>query len=358
MFTKPETDCGPLSSVKSGDGNKRGKRGIIAIASGGALAFLVSSDLVIVKTGAWLSFAAGVQVVCDHIPCPHILPATSTPSCETAEHYQDAKNAGAQGLINYIDECNSYSTGYLIDAKNSLEKIEYSDFAKCIVNNCRATVCLDKSNHLSVEQIEQLNSQAKQQENSASCRPRETPPAVSKTFLSAFPRTIVPADKGKDQSDARDAAVVAWSNERLNLSTKKRLPISIIAPEASDPSHFRDRPAANALSDMLFSEFNLVAASEAALLVEVSDVDAEATQSGHPFPGSYRSQWDGTASVSIKAIWAGGTKVLFPSKTFTASAPSDDDTAAAKAALDAAIVKAKTFLLGMATQQQNDVRRQ
>jgi hypothetical protein len=145
---------------------------------------------------------------------------------------------------------------------------------------------------------------------------------------------------------------MAWSNQGLNAATKTQLPIAIVAPQSSDPSHYRDQPAAAKLADILLQQqFNIVEKPEAALLIEVSDVDARSSQSGHPFPGSYRAQWDGIASMNVRAVWTGGKKTLFPPQTFNGTASGANDSDAERAALDRAIVKAEESLLAFAAQK-------
>jgi hypothetical protein len=179
-------------------------------------------------------------------------------------------------------------------------------------------------------------------------------------------KSITSGDIGRFSPDDRVAwdrlaaaeALLAWPDRGLNAATRTSVPIAVTAPQSYDASRYRDRPVADRLVDRLSREkFNIVDGLEAALFIEVTDVRTSAYTSGKPLPGSSATQWNGDASLKIRAVWIGGKKLLF-AEPFSGIAAAASQSAAAEMALDRAVQNAASYLVTLSGQKQTGIRDQ
>jgi hypothetical protein len=142
-------------------------------------------------------------------------------------------------------------------------------------------------------------------------------------------------------------ALIAWSNVGLNAATKARLPIAVVKENVFDVDY---GVAQNLAEELKKDGFNIVNnASDAALFVVVSHVEARSGQTGNQFAGSRDAQWDGTASLRIRAVWI-GEKAIF-SEQFSGHAPAGSEEVAKDAALSDALVQVNDTLFRLSNQR-------
>jgi hypothetical protein len=132
------------------------------------------------------------------------------PVCERSDYYQQHKSQGIDGLLRYINECQGNDTVYVFDARNELEKIEYSSVRQCISRTCKSIDCLSVPNHLSVERKDMLTSQANDKQNSPSCRQDSPAPRAAQqadAARSATPPASAPSPRSPPPKVMVDRAV-------------------------------------------------------------------------------------------------------------------------------------------------------
>jgi hypothetical protein len=290
----------------------------------------LSNVITICEPNSLRSASRVIQTVCDSL-MPSVAPPA--PRCESAQYYQQSKLNGETGLVRYVNECGSYNTSYMVDAKISLERIEYSDIKACILRSrCNAIPCLSSQNHLSVEQIDQLGSLAREQGNSEPCHALAPPPPA-------------PPPPTSDPQSAKKLALTNWSNQGLNAANKARLPIAIVAPQSS----YDDQLVANNLSAMLEKTLHLVDKSEAALSIEVSNVHSQIELSGRPCTDpSDEAEHIGRTSVNIRAVWMNDGRAMFRERSIPATARGCKTGEAATAARDQLLQNVRDFLSALA----------